>query len=220
MSDSSVVATMDGDVGHGNTIDFFNEFEDSSDIFPLALVADGISNEAYKVRIQTTGVTVKQIIKFPVEHCGYFVSTMLDKLNSIIYTVGYYENSYNTNSGSNKMVIAKWDYSNLASNEDGSVTPEFIESFYVPYFTTLQGPTFYNGKLFIISSKASTDADTKIYVIDPVAKRICSLITEFVANIKSSETEGLYFYDNGESIECYLKNGDSAMAFFMMTFKE
>lgn len=220
MSDSSVVATMDGNVGHGNTIDFFNEFEDSSDIFPLALVADGISNEAYKVRIQTTGVTVKEIIKFPVEHCGYFVSTMLDKLNSIIYTIGYYENSYNTNSGSNKMVIAKWDYSNLASNEDGSVTPEFIESFYVPYFTTLQGPTFYNGKLFVVSSPALAVSDTNIYVIDPVSKRICSLITDFVENIKTSETEGLYFYDNGESIECYLKNGDSAMAFFMMTFKE
>lgn len=219
MIDSSVVATMDGNVGHGNTIDFFNEFEDAGDMFPLALVADGTSNEAYKVRIQTSGVTVKETIKFPIEHCGYYVSTMLDKLNSIIYTIGYYENSYNTNSGSNKMVIAKWDYSNLASNGDGSVTPEFIESFYVPYFTTLQGPTFYNGKLFVVSSPALAVSDTNIYVIDPVAKRICSLITEFVPNIKTSETEGLYFYDNGDSIECYLKNGDSAMAFFMMTFK-
>lgn len=219
MGDNSVIATMDGNVGHGNTIDFFDEFENASDMFPLALVSDGISNEAYKVRIKTSGVTVKQTIKFPVEHCGYYVSTMLDKLNNIIYTVGYYENSYNTDSGSNKMVIAKWDYSNLASNEDGSVTPEFIESFYVPYFTTLQGPTFYNGKLFIISSKASsTDADTKIYVIDPYEKRVCSVISDFADDIKNKETESMYFYEDSDDVCCYLKNGDSSMEFFKMIF--
>lgn len=218
MKDNTVVATLNGNVNHGNAIDFFNEFEDASDLFPLALVADGLTNEAYKVRIQTSGITVKETIKFPVEHCGYYVSTMLDALNNIIYTVGYYENSYNTNSGSNKMVIAKWDYSTLTSNGDGSVTPAFVESFYIPYFTTLQGPTFYNGKLFVVSSKASsTEADTVIYVVDPVAKRICSLISDFDWHIKDVETEGIYFYDDGE-VCAYMKNGDYTQPFYKLAF--
>ena len=221
MSNNTVLATVAGNVEHGNTVDFFNEFESISDIFPLALVADGLTNTAYKVRIQTSGVTVKQTIKFPVENCGYYVSTMLDKLNNIIYTVGYYENSYNTNSGTNKMIIAKWDYTTLTNNGDGSVTPAFIESFYVPYFTTLQGPTFYNGKLFVVSSKSSsTEADTVVYVIDPVAKRVCSLISDFDWHIKDLETEGIFFYNDSNQISAFMKNSDTGQPYYKLVFGE
>lgn len=204
MANSQVIASFDSNVGHGNTVDFLDSFVDDSDPFPIAIVADGLSNIAYEIRIQTTGVTVRKTIVFPVENCGYYASTMVDKLNHFLYTVGYSANSY-TDSANNKMIIAKWNYDNLTNNGDDTYTPEFVEKFNVPFINTLQAPTFYNGKLFIMSSKASlTEADTKVYVIDPAAKCFTSLLDDFPSKIKNEETEAIYFYDDGEQVCGYI----------------
>lgn len=214
MADDSVVSICDSNSGHGNTIDFLDDYYDSADLFPKAIIADGVSATAYEVRIQTTGFIVLKTIVFPNVQSGYFVSTMLDKLNKIIYTVGYAINNY-INPTNNHMIITKWDYNNLTDNGDDTYTPTFIDSFTLPFISTLQGPTFFNGKLFIISSISSlTDAKTTIYVINPYEKRIESKITQFDSEIQNKETEAMYFYDGS----CYMKTGDSNKTYYKLMF--
>jgi hypothetical protein len=118
--------------------------------------------------------------------------------------VGYYQNSY-TSPTNNKMVIAKWNYDDLTDNGDDTFAPAFLEKFYIPFFSTLQGPTFYNGKLFIMSSIASlTEANTKIYVVDAVGKRLTNILKDFPTVIKNIETEGIYFYEENDSVVAYI----------------
>ncbi len=206
ISDNSVVGTMDSNCGHGNSVDFFNAYYDESDILPIALVSDGLSRKAYVARITASAVTVLKELVFPQEHSGYYVSTMLDKENLIIYTVGYYANSY-TSDTNNHMVISAWDYSDLTDNGDETYTPAFIKSFDLPFMTTLQGPTFYNGRLYIVSSKAPSSADTKIYVIDPYGERITNVLEQFPTAVKNNECEAIYFYNN----IAYIKYGNQPL---------
>lgn len=214
----SVLATLTGNVNHGNAIDFFTDKYDADDPFPYALVSDGLTNEAYKARITLSGVTIVETIKFPVEHCGYYVSTALDKINNIIYTVGYAQNSY-TIATNNKMIIAKWDYNDLTTNQDGSVTPSFIGSFNLQFMTTLQGPTYYNGRMYIISSKASqTEANTIIYVVDPYNERISSVLDEFPDAIKNYECEAVYFYEHVDGVYGYLRSAYGGAPFYRIAF--
>lgn len=216
-SDGTVLAEMESNVEHGNSIAFTNTFANEDDIFPIALVSDGLTNKAFEVRIQESEITVRKNLVFPVENCGYYVSIMYDALNDMLYTVGYYANSY-TSATNNKMVIAKWDYSNLTDNGDSTYTPEFVEKFYVPFFTTLQGPTFFNGKLFILSSAGGGAADTKIYVIDPYKKCVTNVITDFPSAIKTDEVEALYFYDDGNGFVGYLKAYTATNPYYKMVF--
>jgi hypothetical protein len=216
-SDGTVIAEMDSNVEHGNSISFMDEFVDENDMFPIALASDGLTNKAYEIRIQESEITVRKTLKFPVENCGYYVSIMYDALNNVLYTVGYYANSY-TSPTNNKMVIAKWDYSDITDNGDSTYTPAFVEKFYVPFFTTLQGPTFFNGKLFIISSAGGGTADTKIYVIDPYRKCVTNILNDFPSDIKTDEVEAIYFYDDGNGFAGYLKAYSPTKPYYKAVF--
>lgn len=212
----SVIADLTVGTGHGNTIGFLNSYYSVSDEFPTAIVSDSQSSPvAYHVRITRSSATILKTIKFSAEQAGYYANVMVDALNDILYTVGYTENSYTDNtSGNNKMIFAKWDWSNLTVNGDSSVTPQFIESFTTPFMTTMQGPTFYNGKLYVVSSKASSsNADTKVYVVDPIGKRICSVLTNFVDNIKNIETENICFTEDGVAL---MKNGHPSHPYYKL----
>ena len=212
----NVIADLNVATGHGNTIGFLSSYYSPSDEFPTAIVSDSQSSPvAYHTRITRSSATILKTIKFPAEQAGYYANVMVDALNDILYTVGYTENSYTDNtSGNNKMIFAKWDWSNLTVNEDSSVTPQFIESFTTPFMTTTQGPTFYNGKLYVVSSKASSsNADTKVYVVDPIGKRICAVLTSFVDNIKNIETENICFTEDGVAL---MKNGHPSQPYYKL----
>lgn len=190
---NEILAKLETETLHSNVIAFTNSFYDVNDEFPIAIVADGVSNKAFKIRIQRTGVTTLQSIVFPVQSCGNFVSTMIDNLNGVIYTVGYTENSYHEDpNGTNKMIFAKWDLLDMTDNGDGTFTPAFIDSFNTPFILTIQGPCYYNGLLYVVSSHWA-NSSTLIYVIDPDGRRIRNIISDFPSAIKAHEAEGICF---------------------------
>lgn len=187
-----VIADLATETEHGNSIAFLNEYYDKKDEFPMAIVSDGLSNRAYKIRIQRSEVITVQTITFPIDKCGYYVSTMFDAANNILYTIGYTENHYYDNSdGNNNMVFCKWDISNLIDNSDSTVTPAFISSFTTPFMKTLQAPCYFKGKLYVVSSHWD-DTETKIYVVDPYRKAIVDVMEDFPDDIKTIETEGIF----------------------------
>lgn len=200
-ADGTIIANFTTDTEHTNSIGFLKEKYDPSDEFHMAIIADGMSNRCRKARITRSSYTSLQTIVFPVATAGYYISTMVDALNDELYTIGYTENSYTSDPyGTNRMIFCRWNLNNMTDNGDSTYTPELLESFTTPFIYVLQGPCFYNGKLFVISS-ASLSTDTIMYVIDPVAKRICNVMTSFPGGIKTRETEAIYFFTrNGEDM--------------------
>lgn len=203
---------------HGNSVAFLDEFYDENDDYPIAIVADGISNKAFKVRIQNDDVTVLQTIVFPVERCGHYVSTMVDKLNMRIYTIGYTNNSYYTDpDGTNYMIFGTWDLTKMTHNDNDTYTPEFIESFTTPFILTLQGPCYYNGLLYVVSSH-STNPSTLVYVIDPERKKIRNILTDFNSVLKSSEVEGICFAEINNEEVALMRNNITANMYYLLRF--
>ena len=192
-STGEVIADLQTETLHGNCIAFLNEYYDENDAYPMAIVADGLTNKAFKVRLRTNQVSIIQNYVFPVEQVGYYMSTMVDVFNGYLYTVGYTENSYSDNtSGANDMIFCKYDLKKIINNGDGTYTPRFIEKFTLPFMLTLQGPCYYNGRLYVISSHWAA-TNTVIYVVDPAKKVITNILTDFPNGIKNVETEAIFF---------------------------
>jgi len=215
----TVIGTYTTETLHGNTIDFLNEFENQDDEFPLAIVSDGLTNKAFIVHIdRTNGITVKQNIVLPINKCGYYVSTMVDALENIIYSIGYTENNYSGNPNeTNNMIIAKWDLNDISNNGDNTVTPRFIESFTIPFIITIQGPCYYNGLLYVVSSHYE-NTNTLIYVIDPVGKNIRNIISNFPTNLKTKEMEGIYFAKIDGDIKAIVRTYQGGSFYYLITF--
>jgi hypothetical protein len=142
---------------------------------------------------------------------------MVDALNKIIYTIGYTENSYSTDSGSNRMIFGKWDLSDMTNNGDNTYTPAFVESFTTPFIKTLQGPCYYNGLLYVVSSHYE-NTDTKIYVIDPARKEIRNVLTDFPSGIKTRESEGIFFAKINGIDYGIVKAGGSEYPYYLLQF--
>lgn len=208
-SDGSIIANFTTDTEHTNAIGFLKEKYSPSDEFHMAIIADGMSNRCRKARITRTSYTTLQTITFPVATAGHYISTMVDAINDELYTIGYTENSYTDDpTGTNRMIFCRWNLNNMTDNGDSTYTPELLDTFTTPFIYVLQGPCFYNGKLFVISS-AYSDTDTIMYVIDPIAKRISSIFENFPGGIKTIETEGIAFFTwNGEDVGLVKTNYD------------
>ena len=207
-STGSSIAILPSPTKHGNSVAFTRDYYDINDEFPIAIVSDSTSEAlAYGVRIQRTAVTLLDTFKFPVAQAGYYGNVVLDALNEVAYVVGYTNNTFSDGTG-NKIIVSKWNLHELTDNGDGTKTPEYVDSFTLPFIQTAQGMQFWNGKIFVISSKvSSTEADTKVYVIDPFGKRITSVMESFPDAIKNHETEGICFVDNENEITALIFTG-------------
>lgn len=213
-----VISDLKTETKHGNSIAFLNEFYSKDDEFPMAIVADGLSNRAFKVRLQRNCATTIQEYVFPKEKCGNYVSTMVDASKNILYTVGYTEKRYYDNSsGHNDMIFCKWNLKKITENEDGTYTPRFIESFNTPFILTLQAPCFYNNRLYIVSSHWE-NPDTKVYVVDPKKKAITNILEDFPKGIKSVETEGIFFAEIDDEYVAIMKP-NSGLPYHLMKFE-
>jgi len=202
------IAILSSPTAHGNSVNFLNDYYADDDEFPIALVSDSTSSPlAYLVRITRSAVTLLDTISFPVEHAGYYANAVIDAINNIVFTVGYAQNTFSSPSD-NYVIVAKWNFAQLNENQDQTKTPVFIESFALPFINTLQGMTFWNGKIYAVSSKvSSTEADTKVYIINPFEKRISNVMTQFRTEIVTHETEGLCFIDDREVIKAIIFTG-------------
>ena len=190
--------------GHGDSIDFSQEFYNASDEFPLAYItADTNPATVYVNRITRTEATLIRTLTFPLDKTGYYGGHVLDNLNNVIYQIGYKNNDYQSSANGNEMIISKWDLSDLTLNEDTTYTPKFIESFNVPFMNTTQGQCMIDDKVFIMASNPYAGASgvdkTKIFVVEVGAKRISNVFTEFIEPIRDHEGEGVFFVPNGNT---------------------
>lgn len=200
------IAMLDITSDHGDTIDFSNEYYQDGDEFPLAYItAETTPAKVYVNRITRTGTTLVKTYTFPADKTGYYAGHSLDPVNKILYQIGYTENSYYQDpNGTNYLIVSVWDLKTVTDNGNNVYTPAFVRSFKLPFYTTLQGQAFFNGLLFVVSSHWS-NPDTIIIVIDPSSDTICNVMTEFNSVIKTEETEGLAFVENGNKYDMILK---------------
>ncbi len=184
-------------IQHGDCVEFSDEFYDSGDNYPLLYAtSDTTPMLVYVNRINNDYVsTLIKTYKFPQEKTGYYGGHCTDFYRNIIYTIGYKENSYATNNGSNGMIVCAWDLKEVATNDDGTLTPSLIRTFDLPFIITVQGQKVLNGNLFLVSSHWA-DTNTIIYVVDPDKERIISAFKEFPSEIKNNETEDISFVES------------------------
>ncbi len=192
-STGELIATLVPTKGHANSLTFSDEYYAQGDEFPL-LYSSANTNPAtvYVNRVTRSAATLVKTLTFPLDKTGYYAGHVLDNVNKILYQVGYTENSYYENpNGTNYLVVSAWDLRHLTDN-GGSYTPAFIGSFELPFFTTIQGATFFDGKIVVISSHYS-NAQTKILFIDVGSKRISTIMQDFPTTIGAAECEGVDF---------------------------
>lgn len=198
------------DSGHGNTIDFSDEYYEEGDEFPLAYITTGstTTNSVVNViRFTRSTATVLRSYIFDGTKTGYYAGHILDSVNKIIYMVGHVENSYYENpNGTNYTVVSKWDLKNVINKGNNVYAPEFKGSFEIPFIMTPQGQTMYNNLLVICSSHWE-NTSTELIFIDPNRQIICSKITEFPEYIKNVETEGVAFVEEKNEYYIVLKPG-------------
>lgn len=192
-STGELIATLVPTKGHANSLTFSDEYYAQGDEFPLLyLSANTNPATVYVNRVTRSAATLVKTLTFPLDKTGYYAGHVLDNVNKILYQVGYTENSYFENpNGTNYIVVSAWDMRHLTDN-GGSYTPAFIGSFELPFFTTIQGATFFDGKIVVISSHYS-NVQTRILFVDVGSKRISTILQDLPTTISAAECEGVDF---------------------------
>ena len=184
---------------HGDCAQFGNTKYAEDDEFPLLYVtSDTTPAKIYINRVTRTSSELVKTLFFPSDKTGYYSGHAIDFEKNIVYQIGYKNNTYHINDGTNKMIVSSWDLNELTDNGNNTYTPRYIKSFELPFLITVQGQKFYDGKIYAVSSHWE-NTNTVIYGIDTVNERICTIIKDFPSSIKDHETEDLEFwYDTNE----------------------
>jgi hypothetical protein len=195
METSDTITTLDVVSEHGDTADFSNDYYNQDDEFPLLYVtADTTPAKVYVNRITRESATLIRTLYFPdTAKTGYYAGHCLDAEANILYIVGYTNSSYDTDDGTNKMIVSSWDVTKLTENQDGTFTPSFIELFNTDFISTVQGQSVLNHRLFLLSSRVTSPHETTIFVVDPSKHIISTVISNFPNDIKNVECEGVGF---------------------------
>lgn len=182
---------------HGDSASFSDEYYSESDAFPLLYVtSDTNPAKVYVNRVTENSATLVRTLLFPIDKTGYYAAAAIDSANGIIYMIGYSEQNYlSDNSGSNKIVISKWDMSNLSDNGDGTYNPQFVSSVERDFIYCTQGQQFYDGMIWIASGYTGS-VGSYIYAID---KTTGALIHTINLNT-TTEVEGLAFTSPTEMV--------------------
>lgn len=180
---------------HGDCVSFSNEFYNAGDDFPLAyFTADTTPAKVYVNRINNGAATLIRTLIFPAS-AGYYGGHALDADKNILYIIGYSENAYRSDANDNHMIVTAWDLNNLTA-VTGGYTPELIKSFTLPFIYCCQDQTFYNGKIFILSSYLASESPSKIVVVDPYKERITNELTQLISGIVNNEDEVITFMED------------------------
>lgn len=202
MSDYSLVATITAETNHGSGMQFSNEYYDDDDDFPMLYIGGWTNNIINVLRITNTGgtwtATKVKSLYIPTNY-GYYASPSIDKSTNILYT---YAHSNGNIPNADNMVIASWNLESLTDNLDGTYTPELINSCESPNIGTYQGHKYYGGKIYITSSRSSSPYNQKLFAIDCGTGNVVTSIN--MADVLTTETEGLCYQINGNNIEWIL----------------
>jgi len=160
-------ATM-ANAGHGNSAQFSNEFYSNSDRFPLLYVSTNNQTPNY-VRVyrmtDTTATLIKSYLLNTSED-GYFTDSCVDSENEYLYTIGYLEENWQTQTAGNVLVLTKRDLNDLTDNGNGIYTAKLLSRMELSYWEyAAQGCCFYDDYIWMTFGGGSSP--NNIYAIDP-----------------------------------------------------
>ena len=187
---------------HGDTIDFSNDYIKDEE-FPLAYItADTNPANIFCVQISRKGTSLIKTYSFKdIQKTGYYAGHCIDTDNRIIYLVGYNKNNY-YDPDDNFMIVSSWDMDHFHKNDDGTITPEFLEAFNIPFIVCVQGQRYFKGMLYLLSSHTGVQdiaINTSIFIINPQKGEIENVYDKFPEKIRTTECEGIEFIKmNGE----------------------
>ena len=177
--DGSLIASnIGGTYGHGDSINFSNEYYNENDPFPLLYSSADNPNCIYVNRISSMwSASLVRTLSFDTAVAGYYMAGVVDKRHNILHTTGYTNQNYLTDdSGTNKVKCCKWDLNNLTQNQDSSYTPQLLDTWTVDFLYCLQGGDFSNGIMWWGSGYAS-GSTMHIYGIDVSSKNLACTLT-------------------------------------------
>lgn len=168
-SSSVINSNISATSGHGDVATFSSEFYDENDTYPLIYVSsDSNPTNIYVNRVTTSSSQLVKTLYFPnIAQTGYNTGHAYDEENQIMYILGYtMANSWGSDQGGeNKVLVSKWDMTDLTDNGDGSYTPAFISSYERPFIYVMQGQQWQDGMIWIASG--GTDVEGYVYALDP-----------------------------------------------------
>lgn len=188
IADGSLIAKLTVTSDHGDAVSFSDEFYDQSDEFPLLYVtSDTTPAKIYVLRVSRESAELVRTLTFPSTDTGYYAAHAHDYKSKTLYTVGYRNQDYQTDSNGNEMIVSKWDLSGIERTDSGTIYPTKLDSFTVPFIYVSQDQTFHDGLIFITSGYPNTVQ--KLYIVDPIAGEVYQTVTL----VGTSETEGIDF---------------------------
>ena len=193
-----LIAEYEAEVGHGCGSTFSKEFFAADDEFPLLYTDRQTEPQSISVnRVTRTGATLIKTIVLP-ESAGYWSKMCIVPDRNIIWNVGQVNRSTTQKVDT---IVTGWDLNELTDNGDGTFTPKLIKTFKGPKSTFNQTSAWFNGRIyFLCSSWGEPSAHpTEIFVIDPDAERVVSVLSNFPSEIKDTEMEGIAFLLNEET---------------------
>lgn len=196
---------------HGQSSFFLNDYYDEDDEFPLLMVMGSYVN-SWINRITRSGTNLVKTIYIPttIQYGGYKLGNAFDAEHNVMYMLGYTNQNYQTDDGgTNKLIISKWDLSNLTDNGDDTFTPELISTVQRDFLVCIQGSCYYDGMIWATSGYGS--GTSHVYALDPATAEILHTIT-----LSSVEVEGCAWVDD------YLLVGQSPsnISYKKVTFAE
>ena len=185
VSGESIASQMYCRSYHGQSAFFMNEYYQQGDEFPLICVMGSYVN-SWINRITRTGTTLIKTLYIPttVENGGYKLGNAYNSTNGHMFTLGYTNQNYQTDDGgTNKLILAEWDLSDLTDNGDDTYTPRLIGTKQHDFIVCIQGSCFYDGMIWATSGIGGQASH--VYAFDPATFEILHTIT-----LSNTEVEG------------------------------
>ena len=180
---------------HGDSASFSDEFQNNADPYPLLYITSDLNPcLIYANRITSNSTELIRTYYFPLDKTGYYAALALDYSNRRMYLLGYtYQDYRSDRSGTNKTIVSVWDMDNTSENQDGTLTPRFIESFELTFLICMQGMDFHDGLIWVAYTNFSNNW---ICAINPVTKAI----EHTISVSDTGEIEGCGFLSDTELI--------------------
>lgn len=198
-----------GESSHGNDASFSDEFYSAADDLPLIYIDSNLCFRIYKDGSTWTSTLIRKITTPNVY--GMKIAAGFD--GNTLITIGYSENQY-TYSATNKLIIAKWDMTELTENGNGTYTPALISTVTRDWLECIQGASYHDGYLWVASGLGNTGNKGYVYALDVETGDIIYSIDTGSTN----ELEGLAWGYN-ETDNWYIVIGQTGFGFRKITFE-
>lgn len=180
---------------HGDTCQFSNTFYDAGDLLPLLYVTSDITpSVVYVVRIRDLN-TASIVKSYTLDMgAGYYAGHCYDFANHLMYSFGYKQNEFHTNTGgTNNVIISVYDMNQETLISGTNYSLQLLDRWEVPFIYCIQGQKFLNGKCYLASSYLMAEQHSRIYVYDPITKQMVALFDDMPNAIGLAELEDFAF---------------------------